>query len=534
MFSQEVLHALAMGVGIDAESFAGSGNPISSPGKFSAHSFCQQLRLDFDRDNHADSHQSVTNFPWDHHFEAANATVMHELAKHLQKACSRVLPDKVSWFDSRKNENTTLTVAEIVSKWNQGTAATRHEIGRVLASTLHPMKYADGSDVDYSKGSDSYDQPRERVLPKLYGPWQHELAANNRPNCLGKFQLLVAMGARLGCEMLAITPLLYSSSQMNNFRAQAASQIYRTLESLPFAFSEKRMKSVFRVMWQRKLNAQLPPLQHYAVLYRIDFDKWMLVDPNSGIASMAKDPERLSGVYRSLNELIGVAPGASVLVHESAEAKHLESHLQSCKQAAAKISALSSQLAQTNDWVTLQDLLFEHQIAQSILAWDDFMDVVCSTKKLAFTEAVKRLWTESYPDESLDLANLSSADFDRLRETLVYRFLTRSESEMLSDFRMGVLRGKAFHPVYEISLAPFRMATATASHVAYDLSEEIGHKTEEILYSFGIAEGHLCNVASGVGFNRDSEHVRRALELLELQAVHGTLARRLLSGKGKH
>ena len=52
-------------------------------------------------------------------------------------------------------------------------------------------------------------------------------------------------------------------------------------------------------------------------------------------------------------------------------------------------------------------------------------------------------------------------------------------------------------------------------------------RTEEILYAFGIAEGHLYNVALGdKGFQ--SESSVHAMQLLKLQAHRGKLASRLV------
>ena len=156
---------------------------------------------------------------------------------------------------------------------------------------------------------------------------------------------------------------------------------------------------------------------------------------------------------------------------------------------------------------------------------DDFMDITGSNR---FDKIALRLYNEAYKEkEEPEFTSIAEVDFEKLRETLMYRYLTFGESEILNDYLCQKECGVVAHPLYEVSLAEFRMATATISHVAFDISPEIGRDTEKILYAFGIAEGHLYNVA--VGDKRyQSESSIHATQLLKLQAHRGKLASRLV------
>jgi len=542
MFSQEVLSVLAQGVGLDANDLL--KDLPSSDERFFAHQKTQALRHKF-----MPQSSSEDNSLWTASFSESQKSFIERFALKLLDSAGKSLPETIKWFSNKETKKETISFNSLASKWRQGSEHVQHEVGRALATALHPMKDANGKDVDFRSGSDSYDQPRERVLPALYGKWDPELGANNRPNCLGKFQLLIAFGHLVNAEMLALTPLIYGSSSMSGYRVKACRMIYDLVQELPIKVSEKRQKSLFNVIKQMWINNSLPELQHFAVLYRMKDSKWLLIDPNLGLSTVMKNTAEIDEIRSELFDLQEQAPGASVLLRDDKELSKYQHFVDIVEKNCAKVSEIKQQIAEANDWPSLKALLFESGIANEMLGWDSFFDITDRDKSKRFDKVALFLYNQAYEvkkkvkkDEQSEEEQekevkaekiekkyyfIAETDFEKLRETLVYRYLQYGDVEITGLYRHLKVYGQAVHPLYELSLPEFRVATATISHTAYDLSLELGRETEEILFAFGIAEGHLFNVAlGGDGFTADNPEL--ALKLLKLQACHGKLAQRLL------
>ena len=514
MFPQEVLGRIAAGVGSEVSTLL-EGIDLQTKEVGEAHQCSQRLRDAFlPRETDTDWEDSI----WNQSYCLADKLITERIAQALISSATKALPDKVKWFDTKSNSVNEISLAEISSKWRNGSIFVKKEIGQALASTLHPRTHADGSKVDHSDGHDSYDQPSERVLPEFYGKWQNSLGADNRPNCLGKFQLLIAFGNLFDAQMLALAPLRYAGNTGFEYRAKACRMIYDTLQELPIQVSNKRQASLFKVFKQKWINDSLPPLQHFAIAYRVDDANWLLVDPNSGLSSMMPNSEEMNEARAQLEQHQQTAPGASLLFCNTIEEQRYQRNLELTKRACELITKVAPQLAESEDWQTLKQHLTDFGIAPAMLGWDDFMDITGSNR---FDKIASRLYNKAYNEKKEpEFTSLAQVDFKKLRETLMYRYLTFNESEILNHYLCQKEYGVVAHPLYEVSLAEFRMTTATISHVSLDISSKIGWDTEKILFTFGIAEGHLYNVALGYnGFQ--SESSIRAMQLLKLQAHRG-------------
>jgi hypothetical protein len=524
MFPLEVLTAVAQGCGVSPERFAYRHSELLHS-TVSAQLVTQQLRQTIGVGAEFDLND---NSLWGLKFLPAAAEVVSHCGNALIEAAIDSLPTHIQWYDTTEQCDKPRSLESILALWRCGSSGSRLEIGRAIAATFHPRKRADGVAVDYSKGADSYDQPSERVLPRCYGRWQLERGADNRPNCLGKFQLLAALGKRLGVTMLAVAPLEYGATLTNRYREQACRLVHRTCLELGIKLNTKRLESVLRVIQQNTINRSLPPLQHFAVLYRVDADCWMLVDPNSGLASYAAEPQQFEQAYQLLVANEAAAPGASLLFQDSEAETELCVLQEKTLQARQRILSIADSLHAAASWPQLRAVLIRVGVLGELLEADDALDIPGLLVEERADELLRRLWTRAYPDE---VADFSATALPRIRETLVYKHLKAGESEMLTRYQSQVIFGKAFPPLYEVSLVPFRLAAATLSHVAFAQSTELGMATEETLYSFGVAEGHLYNVASGKWFSRVNDHVWRAERLLRLQSSHGQLARRIFSSE---
>lgn len=527
MFPLEVLRALEDGCGV-------SGNRPLSCGRadtlseLSAQHAAQQLRHRWETGVEAtlDSRDTL----WQLRYSLNTERFIRATGEAVITAAGECLPREILWFDCDAQQAKPISLQQFCARWHAGSMASRLELGRALAATFHPKKHADGSAVDYSKGADSYDQPAERVLPRCYGQWELAKAADNRPNCLGKFQLLVALGRLLGLEMLCLTALDYATTLTNQYRALAAREVYRTSVELGVFLNPKRQEGLLKIIRQQVINESLPPLQHFAVLYRVRSDCWMLVDPNSGLASYAGEPQAFERALQALEKLNAKAPGASLLCGDTAQESGLKERLQQVASAREVALQVVPLLKMARSYAELLQRVTISPIGDALLESDDALEIVRSDTLGRMDELLAKLWQKAHSDIRFER---SSEQVPQLLETIVYRYLKAGESEMLSQHQLDVLLGKAFPPRYELSLVPFRLATATISHVAFALDTEVGFDTEELLYSFGIAEGHLYNVASGVRFSRASTHTDRAVRLLQLQSQHGTLARRFFTVKEK-
>ena len=227
LFAQEVLQRIAVGVGTDVFALL-EGIDLQNEDEGAAHLCSQRLRDAFLPRKQKDAQWESSL--WDQKYCVADKLVTERIAQTLVCSATKALPDQIEWFDTKSNAVEQISLAELSSKWRDGSIFVKKEIGKALASTLHPRTHADGSKVDHSDGHDSYDQPSERVLPELYGQWQISLGADNRPNCLGKFQLLIAFGNLFDAQMLALAPLRYAGSTASEYRARACRLIYDTLQ----------------------------------------------------------------------------------------------------------------------------------------------------------------------------------------------------------------------------------------------------------------------------------------------------------------
>lgn len=467
-----------------------------------------------------------TKYPYNLCFCTQCASDVEVFGNHLIRSAIRCLPDK---FESANGEQTTRT--KLVSLWEKGSRGSRIEIGRLLASTFYPRRHKDGRHFDNSDGKDSWDQPMERVLPNLYGKWVIENGVDNRPNCLGKFQLLIALGDLLKVKMLAISPLYSSSCLLQKYRTAACSAILACYEKTRLMLEEKRRESLEKIISHGKKTDERPPLQHFAVIYEIGNNEWMLVDPNSGMTSIIEERDALLNAYNTLEHHKDTAPGATLLF-EANNSSLCEKLLRQTKEACEKITALKDEISSAKNWDKLKQIFHKHGLIKEMLT-ENVSVVNLSDLELRFDSHAQMLWKKfnsSCPD---NLEHLTVDQFDELRSTVIYRYLVRHESEMLSEYQVNLALGRITHPLNEISRPHFRAAHATISHVALDLSEnlDISSQTEQILCTFGIAEASLYNVVcTNRGF---SEHANRAKKILMNQPKTGTLAQSLFSNKGE-
>ncbi len=503
MFHPELVLALAEGVHFEPGLFSHSEH---TAGSYCAHARNQHLRR-------PDSEYTEA-YPYDLRFCPECRKDISKFAARLLTSATACLPETMPWM--KGDERADISLRAIVNKWIHGSKWTRLEIGRELVSVLCPEKRADGSPFKNRNGEDSYDQPRERVLPRLYGQWDVKKGADNRPNCLGKFQLLVAFGELCQAKMLATSPLIYSSDILQISREVACKHVLECYHECGFILGLKRFESLCRIMNHRELQEGLPKLVHSSVLYKIGKGCWMLVDPNWGIASIMENGRELDSLYDKLEAVSQSAPGASILL-ESISPQMSWLFVESLKLSCSNIKKIHTQIHEAKNWNMLRALFVKYGIAGEIASWDIGM---------SFEEMAILLWSKGNLDclrRAGALSSLNEEDFEELKDTLIYQYLMRFEREMLGSYQMGVLKGEISHPLSEVSLPHFRLGIDTLSHVAQDLGPEIAGQTEGILFPFGLAEARLYNVlcSGGYGFNG---HAERARLILENQESHGKLA----------
>lgn len=531
MFSTKVLNSICSGLNLDIETL--TKGLATGEAEVSAQRVSLDLRAILLRDNKFCQGESFDSDLIDSKHSLTCEHQVRLIANAILFSAKNCLPEYFAWpHDSSSPIRKRLSVSEVVSKWSRGNSGAKLEIGRMLARAFHPLELPDGSSKSYKDGLDSFDQPMERVLPGCYGKWKPEMGAANRPNCLGKFQLLVALGDILQCRMLAVTPLVYTTSKVNEYRSNACKIIIETYQKSGLTINEKKLSSLAGVISHSRLRGALPPLQHFAVLYETGDGLWLLIDPNSGLASLVEDSEQMNLAWNRLSEVESISPGASIIHRNTYLETDLKKQLELVKEASEKVVSIASRYVEFDNWQCLRNFLMDEGLHDSFNEWDEFIDLNARNPKDRFDQISVRLWNEANPDLKVDNLSSLNTDISQLAETILYRFLKRGEDEMRFLFQSNMLMGRAQHPLSEISLAPFRMATATISHVAYDISEEVGFETEKLLFSFGLNEGQLYNIALGAFPKSPTscEHAQKAYRILSSQQFVGDLVRRFLKG----
>lgn len=463
-------------------------------------------------------------YPFDVQFCSLCKKDIITFGEYLIGDAKRCLPEYVQWGEGKK-----LSLNQLVQKWKDGRWGTRLEIGRTLAEQLHPSHYEDGTPFDNQHGQDSYNQPRNRVLPNLYGKWVIEKGASNIPNCIGKFQLLIAFGKLCGTKMLAISPLTTSSEKLNVAREKVSKRILACYQKTGIQLDPKRLTSLLKTALHTRSRMHLPPLQHFAVIYEIDPERWLLVDPNCGLASVMDESSLMSIIHHDLSCMQHTCPGGTILYQKTTNDPYEEYWSETCA-ACDTVERLTRTLEQTKNWYELKKILFTEKMVSSLIG-DDIQIGVESLDRRLDTSAY-RFWKKHNPSCPENLDHVSSEEFQELKNTIIYRFLVSQEVRMLTNYSVEKSLGQVSHPLSEISLPLFRAASSTISHVALDLSEEpeAAAETERFLYRFGIAEAHLYNVlCTG---DRCDDHAQRAKEILALQPAQGQLLKGFFEGKG--
>ena len=510
MFPQKVLSIIAeQGMRIRVDELTAGLDSLENK-RISAHLVNQKLRNKFLAN---DTPINPNSEIWGASFSLKDKALVERISEALLEAAKDSLPDNLNWYNMKKDRDEDISLSELITNWRNGSRYVKREIGLTLAKTFHPTYHANGSKVDFSSGADSYNQPYSRVLPKLYGKWDIALGADNKPNCLGKFQLLIALGNLFGVEMLTITPLVSAGRTALKYRAEAAKMIYDLFDKIQISISEKRKKSISNVFEQLRINQSLPLLQHFAVCYRLEDSCWLVIDPNSGMSSLFENAQDLEHAYKGLIKVKDQAPGASILLRDRKDEELYLKKLKETKKACDLVETYAEEISKTRNWSNLKQLMFSIGIASEILTWSDYLDISMKDKSKRFDTICLSLYRQIKPEFE---GSITETDFEVLKESLIFRYLIQAEKNMFAHFKDKRGLGHIKHPAYEVSLAEFRMATATISHVAVDLSDEIGCNTEQMLYKFGIVEGHLHNAALGCrGF--PSKDSKIALQLLKLQ-----------------
>lgn len=353
----------------------------------------------------------------------------------LIKCANEMLPDTWPWAKtSGEGQAQSLTTNQLVTKWRNANDNVRLEIARMLSEVFHPKANSNGEQSSSKSVRDSCDTRVELVLPLLYGKWIHEKGNENLPNCLGKFQLLLALGKHLRIPMLSVSTIQAHYEVTNHYRYLMAKAIRCFFNKHEIELSEKRKEGIEKVIGHVEDARKYSNIQHFSVAYQASDHKWILVDPNMGLASYTPSDWDLDACYNELQKTHGTLPLKSIT-------RISDSHPARCRATYQEFQECLSRFEQEVD------------------------------------EKKQRLGPQEVED-------------------YFYKPLSEFSKQLTEDKECSCLLAELQHPAVEISLAFPRMASATLSHIGYEISHQIGDQVELAFSGLGNSQGHLYNLAS--------------------------------------
>jgi hypothetical protein len=335
----------------------------------------------------------------------------------------------VTWpWTTNTGAQGSLTIAQLTSKWRSGTEGVKLEVARAVAEKW--SNDLQTPSVEELPEALERTLDVERALPELFA--NHPLG----PNCLGKFQLLVALGNRFGASMLSISSLVTHAQTSNLIRKWMATQILAFFDKPAMFLSEERRRGLQRIIEFVNLVEARSRIQHFAVAYRMATERWVIVDPNMGLASVAPNDWELDSIWRRLQQ------------------------------------------GRPLDSVCLTNANWERD---------------CSQIGFNFEQELHRWETSDTNGEIPQRGTNDEAWSDNC-----YKSLTKWFRELNATKEVNRYTASLHHAAVEVSLALPRVSSATLSHAAYSLDDTCGDEVELELFDYGDSQGHLYNVASSL------------------------------------
>ncbi len=404
------------------------------------------------------------------------------IAKRISSDAYYMLPDNWIFNPSGAPNVDAISIHSLKRKWQMGSDGVKLEIARMISREFKPTHDSKGNDDRQIKEVDL--KPRivntslNRVLPNKYGKWIRENGTDNFPNCLGKYQLLVALGDYLNVPMLCIATTKEHYIIANELKLHMATEILSFFKRHNLTLSEERESSIKRSIAYVKSLESISLFQHLSIAFRASENKWIVIDPNMGISSIDPAEWELEQKYSLIQKNKRNCP------------------LMSFQVTSDQVSEICSPAKQTFD----EKLLDIEQNFGAILA------------NIAVPEGTER--------------NLAIENF-------FYKALKSIWGDMETDLQIRKEMATLQHPAVEICDVHMRLASATLSHVAYEISAECGDTVEQILFALGIVQGHLYNVASSIlrhpSWNREFSNL--AFLVLERIPVLSVMNEGLLKGR---
>lgn len=165
--------------------------------------------------------------------------VLDEVARWILESAVKKLPKIWPWHVTSSNETRYLSLAELLSKWRNSSDGVRLEIARHLSEVFCPRRNSQDTASLQTADPIAESTSIDRVLPELYGEWIIEHGVDNRPNCLGKFQLLVAFGRLLSAPVLSISTIMSHIRLANQYKYELAKSTLDFFDSYGLSLSEE-------------------------------------------------------------------------------------------------------------------------------------------------------------------------------------------------------------------------------------------------------------------------------------------------------
>ncbi|PWU01599.1 MAG: hypothetical protein C5B53_02660 [Candidatus Melainabacteria bacterium] len=429
----------------------------------------------------------------------------------------------------------------LVECWQRGDAETRVQIAKLLAVTF-AGKTADG----YSSEDDRANQPAERVLPACYGRWHRALEAIPaeaalRPiaNCLGKAIMLAAFGKLVGTETLAVLPIQLAHNIYWRKRGEVAASCLAGLEASKVPLRKERRQSLNHIAACGEAEREEISWSHLGIALRIDEHKWVLVDPNMGMASVFPNSWKMNEAHDLLRCYGQVLPGLSLLRQDKRIEARFERYIDGCQQRCAKLLLLTVMcFARPHSKEELVDLLGRPGVLDDVLRWPEFsasrLDPTCSRRRKAICALLDHDYdwdAEPLPDgtrqrkcpwhehgdknEQWLLDRLSDQTAQEAMGSLCYRFITESLKQMDKEHEQKKGGADLHHPRCQLGGLGPSLAIAVLGHVAHAMG--VSEAVEPVLHHHCFDQFRLLYRAGELILHPESAgpDAREAAEILK-------------------
>lgn len=470
------------------------------------------------------------NDSWQYDLDFLTATAC--LGEHLIDAAIHCLPasfDLGEASDLRLERlHLPMSLEELVRRWKKGSVKTRRQIAKLLA-----VIFAGKTRQGYSSEDDRANQPAERVLPTCFGQWDPAREGlppgqDQRPvaNCLGKAIMLAAFARLVGADTLAVLPIQLAHNIYWRKRGEVASFCLAGLEASRVPIREERKQSLLTLSAWGYAETEEISWSHMALALRISPSRWVLIDPNMGMASVFSESWQINEAHDLLTTCCQALPGLSLQLEDKRIYARFEREIDICQQRCAKLLLFTVVcFKRPHSKGELVEVLSQSLVLNDILEGPEFAPgklapassrrrkAICVLLDHDYDWEAERMQDGSYQrkckwyehgdkDEEWLLNQLSDERAQEAMANLCYRFMTESIRQMDEQHKRKKGDGDLHHPRCQLGAIGPTLAIAALGHVAHAMG--VSANVEPVLHHHCFDQFRLLYRAGQLVLNPES------------------------------